>query len=143
MHRVVILGGGSGGVVAAKRLGEWSRPDEVEVVLVDRSPWHEYRPSYLWVMTGKREPDEVRRPLKLLEARYGTRVVRATVTRIDPEARRVDTDAGSLDYDFLIVALGALLRQDPRTEGFEGPWELEHAVRLREVLREFRGGHVM
>jgi sulfide:quinone oxidoreductase len=143
MHRVVILGGGSGGAVAAKRLGEWSRPGEVEVVLVDRSPWHEYRPSYLWVMTGRREPDEVRRPLKLLEARYGTRVVHATVTRIDPDARRVHTDAGALDYDFLVVALGAVLRPDPRTDGFEAPWELEHALRLRQALAAFRGGHVV
>jgi len=143
MHRVLILGGGSGGAIAAKRLAEWSRPGEVEVVLVDRSPWHEYRPSYLWVMTGKRQPEEVRRPLKLLEARYGTRVVQAAVTRIDPVARRVDTEAGGFDYDFLVVALGAVLHPDPRTEGHEGPWELEHALRLRERLREFRGGHVV
>lgn len=143
MHRVLILGGGSGGAIAAKRLAEWSRPGEVEVVLVDRSPWHEYRPSYLWVMTGKRQPEEVRRPLKLLEARYGTRVVQAAVTRIDPQAHRVDTEAGGFDYDFLVVALGAALRPDPRTEGHEGPWELEHALRLRERLREFRGGHVV
>ena len=61
MKRVVILGGGSGGAVAAKRLGRWSKEGEFEVVLIDRSRWHEYRPSYLWVMTGKREPAQVRR----------------------------------------------------------------------------------
>lgn len=38
MQRMVILGGGSGGAVAAKRLAQWSRPGEAEVVLVDRSP---------------------------------------------------------------------------------------------------------
>lgn len=143
MHRVVILGGGSGGAVAARRFGRWAHDGEVEVVLVDRSPWHEYRPSYLWVMTGKREPDDVRRPLSLLESRYGTRVVQAGVTGIDPEARRVDTEAGSFEYDSLIVALGSVLREDPALQGLEAPWELDHALTLRERLRDFRGGKVV
>ena len=63
VKRVVILGGGSGGAVAGKRLGRWAKEGEFEVVLIDRSRWHEYRPSYLWVMTGKREPEDVRREL--------------------------------------------------------------------------------
>lgn len=143
MKRVVILGGGSGGAMAARRFGQWAKPDEVEVVLIDRSPWHEYRPSYLWVMTGKREHDEVRRPLKKLESRYGTRVVEASVTAIDPDKQRVDTEQGSFDYDFLIVALGAVLKDDPRAEGLEAPWELRHALALRERLASFEGGKVV
>lgn len=95
MKRVVILGGGSGGAVAASRLGKWARPGEFEVVLIDRSEWHEFRPSYLWVAVGKREPDEIRRPLAALERRYGTRVMRATVTGIRPETQTVETDQGN------------------------------------------------
>ena len=143
MKRVVILGGGSGGAIAAKRLAQWSRSGEVEVVLIDRSRWHEYRPSYLWVMTGKREPDEVRRPLKLLEGRYGTRVVQAAVTRIDPDHQRVDTDQESFDYDYLIVSLGSVLRDDPNVVGIEAPWELSHALALRDRLGSFQGGRVV
>ena len=143
MRRVVILGGGTGGAVAARRFGQWAREGEVEVVLVDRSPYHEYRPSYLWVMTGKREPDDVRRPLQLLGPRYGTRVVRAEVTRIDPDARRVETGADAFDYDFLIVALGAALRPDPSFDGLEAPWELDHAVALRGRLAGFSGGRAV
>jgi len=142
MERVVILGGGTGGVVAAHRLAHWARPGEVEVVLIDRSPWHEYRPSYLWVMTGTREPDDVRRPLKLLERLPGVRVVQATIMAINPEARRVETDAGSFDYDYLIVALGSVLKTDPRIRGLEAPWELEHALALRKRLAGFTGGKV-
>ena len=76
-ERILILGGGTGGAVAARRLSQWAKPGEVEVTLVDQSPWHEYRPSYLWVMTGRREPDEVRRPLAELERRWGTNVWQA------------------------------------------------------------------
>jgi sulfide:quinone oxidoreductase len=143
MKRVVILGGGSGGAVAAKRLARWSREGEFEVVLIDRSPWHEYRPSYLWVMTGKREPAQVRRELSILADRYGTRVVKGGVTGIEPEAHRVETDAGGFDYDYLIVSLGAELRRDESLAGIEAPWELDDSMAARERLAGFEGGHVV
>jgi sulfide:quinone oxidoreductase len=143
VDRVVILGGGTGGAVAAKRLAQWSEPGEVEVVLVDRSPWHEYRPSYLWVATGRRKPEEVRRPLSLLGELYGTRIVEAEVEAIDPDDRRVETETETLEYDHLIVALGSVLSQDGSTEGVEAPWELDHSLKLRERLRAFSGGRVV
>jgi sulfide:quinone oxidoreductase len=139
----VILGGGSGGAVAARRLGRWADEGEVEVVLIDKSAYHEYRPSYLWVMTGKRKPDDVRRPLSLLTDRYGTRVVQSEVTRIDPDQRKVDTGEGSFDYDYLIVSLGSVLREDPRAAGIEAPWELDQSIALRDRLGSFRGGRVV
>jgi sulfide:quinone oxidoreductase len=144
MKRVVILGGGSGGAVAAKRLGRWSKEDELEVVLIDRNRFHEYRPSYLWVMTGKREPADVRRELSTLERRYGTRVVEAEVSAIDPEVRRVETDsAGGFDFDYLIVSLGAEVTRRPELSGLEAPWELDDALAARERLAGFQGGRVV
>lgn len=143
MKRVVILGGGSGGAVAASRLAKWSNPDEFEVVLVDRSPWHEYRPSYLWLMTGRRTPDQVRRPLNLLEKRYGTRVMQSPVTSIDPRANQVSTDWGNLDYDYLVVSLGSVVHQDETTAGLDAPWELGASMRLHDRLSTFDGGRVV
>ncbi len=144
MRRVVILGGGSGGAVAAKRLGRWSHDGELEVVLIDRSRWHEYRPSYLWVMTGKREPDQVRRELSILGARYGTRVVEGEVSAIDPSAKRVETAGGEgFDYDHLIVALGAEVKRSERVAGLEAPWELDDALAARRRLAGFDGGRVV
>lgn len=143
MKRVVILGGGSGGAVAAKRLGRWAKEGEFEVVLIDRSRWHEYRPSYLWVMTGKREPEDVRRELSILTHRYGTEVVEAEVTTIDPRARRVETSSGGYDYDYLVVSLGAELRRSEQIAGLEAPWELDDALATRERLAGFEGGRVV
>jgi sulfide:quinone oxidoreductase len=143
MKRVVILGGGSGGAVAAKRLARWSREGELEVVLIDRSPWHEYRPSYLWVMTGKRTPDQVRRPLTILGERYGTRVVQAEVTSIDPAAKRVETSAEGFDYDYLIVSLGSELAPKADLAGLESPWELDDAIAAGKRLADFDGGRVV
>jgi sulfide:quinone oxidoreductase len=143
MKRVVILGGGSGGAVAAKRLSHWSREGEVEAVLIDRSRWHEYRPSYLWVMTGKREPADVRRELKILSDRYGTRVVHDEAKAIDPQEHRVDTGEGSFDFDYLIVAVGAELRRSEALAGLVAPWELDDAVAARQRLVGFDGGRVV
>jgi sulfide:quinone oxidoreductase len=143
VKRVVILGGGSGGAVAAKRLARWSNQGDVEVVLIDRSPWHDYRPSYLWVMTGRREPSQVRRPLSILSERYATRVVNAEVASIDPSANRVETTEGGFDYDYLIVSLGAELRRSEDVAGLEAPWELDDAVAARERLAGFDGGSVV
>ena len=143
MKRVVILGGGSGGAVAAKRLGRWAKEGEFEVVLIDRSRWHEYRPSYLWVMTGKREPEDVRRELSILTHRYGTEVVEAEVTAIDPRARRVETSSGGYDYDYLVVSLGAELRRSEQIAGLEAPWELDDALAARQRLAAFKGGRVV
>jgi sulfide:quinone oxidoreductase len=143
MKRVLVLGGGSGGAVAAKRLARWSREGEVEVVLIDRSPWHEYRPSYLWVMTGKRTPDQVRRPLSILGDRYGTKVVQAEVTSIDTGQQRVETTAEGFDYDFLIVSLGAEVAQSNDLGGLDAPWELDQALAAGERLAGFKGGKVV
>jgi sulfide:quinone oxidoreductase len=112
------------------------------VVLIDRNPFHEYRPSYLWVMTGKREPDDVRRPLTILNERYGTRVVQASVTGIDPDAKRVTTDGEDFDYDFLIVALGAEVAPRNDLTGLDAPWELDGAIAAGEHLADSNGGRV-
>lgn len=143
MKRVVILGGGSGGPIAAKRLARAAHPGEFEVVLIDRSPWHEYRPSYLWVMTGLREPDDVRRPLDLLEKRFGTKVVLAEVTKIVPDRNVVETSEGSYEYDFLIVSLGSAVEDAPAVHGMEAPWELDASVEARRRIAEFKGGNIV
>ncbi len=142
MKRVVIIGGGTGGAVTARRLLKASDHGEFEVVVIDPSPWHEYRPSYLWVMTGKRKVDQIRRPLKALE-RFGVRSVEAAATTIDPEVRTVATTNGAYEYDFLVVSPGAALKQDPQLAGLEAPWEADEALVIRKKLESFEGGRVL
>ncbi len=144
MKRVVILGGGSGGAVAAKRLARWSHEGEVEVVLIDRNRYHEYRPSYLWVMTGKREPDQVRRELSILSERYGTKVVNAEVTAIDADAKRVETTAEGFDYDYLIVSLWAPSSSAATSSpGSRRPGSSTMPSPLAITCKSFDGGHVV
>jgi sulfide:quinone oxidoreductase len=104
---VVILGGGIGGIVVANDLRR-KLPTEHRVVLVERNAEHAFAPSFLWLMTGDRKPQDIKRPLtKLLES--GVEFVHGSVEGLDLPKQQVKTTAGTLGYDYLIVALGAEL----------------------------------
>lgn len=103
----VVLGGGIGGIVAATELRRrLSR--EHRVVLVDRTGTHAFQPSFLWVMTGEREPARIVRDLGSLR-RKGIEVVRAEVQAVDLANREVKTSSGPVAFDFLVLSLGAEL----------------------------------
>ncbi|MEZ5289772.1 MAG: FAD-dependent oxidoreductase [Vicinamibacterales bacterium] len=108
--RIVILGGGIGGQVAATEL--WRRlPREHHVTVIERHPQHAFAPSFLWVMTGDRRPEQVTRPLRsLLPA--GGELVEDHVAGIDVARRRVQLGRSAVDYDYLVVAVGAELAAD-------------------------------
>ncbi len=141
--RVVVLGGGVGGQVAANELCR--RLDgRVRVTLVEREAHHAFAPSFLWVMTGDRSAAAVTRPLRAL-LHPGVQVVTAEATGIDFAARRVETTAGQIEYEFLVVALGAELASDQipgLPEAAHGFYTLDAAVRLREALRSISAGTV-
>ena len=142
--RVVVLGAGFGGLELTSRLAGELGP-EGEVVLIDRADGFVFGFSKLDVMFGHAQPDAVRHSYRDL-VKPGARFVQAAVTAIDPEARRVETDAGAFEADVLVVALGADL--DPAaTPGLvEGGHEFyteAGAFALREVLAGFDGGRVV
>ncbi|MCI0816425.1 MAG: FAD-dependent oxidoreductase, partial [Chloroflexi bacterium] len=103
-QRIVVLGGGSGGVVAATRLGR-ALGAEHEVTLVDRRSEHVYMPAFMFLMVGQRRPSDIQRKLKRLERR-NVSVVQAEITGIDVKAQQVVLDDGTLPYDHLIISLG-------------------------------------
>src|SRR3990172_974699 len=104
---VIVRGGGTGGLVVPRRLRRrLSKGDRV--VVVERDPTYRFAPSFLWVLTGARQPGEVSADLGRLR-RHGIELVEAEVQAIDPETRTVATSAGPLAYDRLVVALGTEL----------------------------------
>jgi sulfide:quinone oxidoreductase len=114
--RTVVLGGGTGGVVAAREL-QRRVPAGHRVVLLDRSAEHIYQPSLLWQMVGERRPEQFRRPLNRLERR-GIEFHQVEVEELDLDNRVVRTTSGDLDYDSLVVSLGAQLAPET-VPGFE------------------------
>jgi len=141
--RILILGGGVGGQVLANDLGR-RLPAEHRVTLIERDTRHAFAPSFLWVMTGDRQPHHVTRDLREL-VRPGVEVVKAEIRRIDLANRRVETDHESLAYDYLVVALGAELAPDT-IPGLAAAahtfYTLDGAARLRTALEGVGGGTV-
>jgi len=103
-HRVVIVGGGFGGLYAAKSLGN----APVAVTLIDRRNFHLFQPLLYQVATGALSPGEIASPLRVvLRAHPNTEVLLGEVVDLDVERRRVILRDGEAGYDDLIVATGA------------------------------------
>lgn len=103
--RVLVLGGSFAGMTAALSLRSRLGRDAQITVVADRDLFV-FNPSLIWLPFGKRSRDEISFRLAPTFARHGVRFVNAAATYIDPEAHRVETTAGDLDYDYLVIATG-------------------------------------
>jgi NADH dehydrogenase len=105
LPHVVIIGGGFGGLSAARAL----RNADVRVTLIDRRNHHLFQPLLYQVATATLSPGDIAAPIRWILRRIrNVRVLLADATRIDVTARRVElADGGALDYDWLIVATGS------------------------------------
>ena len=104
-HRVIILGGGFGGLAAAKRL----KRAPVEVTLIDRRNFHLFQPLMYQVATGSLSPGEIAAPLRgVLSRQKNTQVLLGEAADVDPVAKRVTLcDGATFEYNSLIVATGS------------------------------------
>src|ERR1700731_2150268 len=104
-HRVVILGGGFGGLNAAQKL----KRAPVDVTLIDRRNFHLFQPLLYQVATGSLSPGEIAAPLRgVLSRQKNTQVLLGEAADIEPDAKRVILrDGAAFPYDSLIVATGS------------------------------------
>jgi sulfide:quinone oxidoreductase len=141
---VVVLGGGTGGLVAARRLRRRLDPTD-RVVLVDRSVDYRFAPSFLWVMVGSRRPEHIAADRRRLR-RAGIEVLQADVLELDPAHHRVKTTEADLRFDRLVVALGAELAPDALAgfaEAAHNVYTVDGAASAHDALRQFDGGQVI
>jgi len=103
-HRVLIIGGGFGGLAAA--VGLKSAP--VHTTLIDRCNYHLFQPLLYQVATGSLSPANIASPLRnILKKQKNTTVLLAEATAIDAQNRRVILSDGTLEYDTLVIAAGS------------------------------------
>ncbi len=142
-ERVLVLGAGFGGLELASVLSE-ELGDAIEVTLIDRSDAFVFGYSKLDVVFGRAAPDAVRLPYANV-AKPGVRVLRETITGIDPQSRSVKTDAGEHEADVLVIALGAEYDLDatPGLAGANEFYSVAGAERVAEVLPGFSSGHAV
>ncbi len=142
--RIVILGAGFGGLELSTMLSE-ALADTVEVTLIDKSDAFVFGFSKLDVMFGRTTADAVRLPYSAI-AKPGVRLLQETITAIDPEARRVTTDAGVHEAEILVIALGADYDMDATpglAEGGNEFYSVAGAARLAGIIPTFSKGHAV
>ena len=124
--RVVIIGGGFGGIEVAKGL----KNKEVEVVLLDRNNHHTFQPLLYQVATGTLDAPSIAFPLRKMFRKQENLTFRmADVRRIDANNKLIDTDIGPITYDYLVIATGA-------TTNFFGNKDIEYYAMPMKNVKE-------
>jgi NADH dehydrogenase len=134
MHRAVIIGGGFGGLYAARAL----KHAQVSVTLVDRRNFHLFQPLLYQVATGALSPGEIASPLRvLLRKQKNAQVLLADAIDLDAAGRRLILDKGEIPYDTLVVSAGArhfYFGHDSWEPVAPGLKSLEDATRIRHKI---------
>jgi len=135
LWKVVIIGGGFGGLSAAQHL----KSNQVDVTLIDRRNYHLFQPLLYQVATGSLSAGEVASPLRgVLSRQKNTRVWLGTVVDIDPDSKRVFlADGAVVPYDSLIVAAGSQTSYFGHNEWQEwapGMKSVEEATAIRHKI---------
>lgn len=124
--RIVIIGGGFGGIEVAKGL----KNKEVEVMLLDRNNHHTFQPLLYQVATGTLDAPSIAFPLRKMFRKQDNLTFRmAEVHRIDADNKQLDTDIGTIPYDYLIIATGA-------TTNFFGNKDIEYYAMPMKNVKE-------
>lgn len=149
MAKILIVGGGFGGVVAAESLAK-KLGNEHQITLVSRSRKFLFYPALVRLAFGRGEPDDV--SFDLREAMLDRRVtfIEGEIARIDPGARHVTVARGEftgrMHYDYLVFALGRRLATERITGFFEYAHhllDLDGVFKFGEALRNFQHGHIV
>lgn len=101
--RIVIIGGGFGGISLAKKLKDL----DAQIVMIDRHNYHTFQPLLYQVSTSGLEPDSIAYPIrKVLKRLKNFHFRLASVKRVETSTREISTDKGTLRYDYLVLATG-------------------------------------
>jgi NADH:ubiquinone reductase (H+-translocating) len=103
--RVVIIGAGFGGLVLARKL---SKRTDLQIVLLDKNNYHQFQPLFYQVAMAGLEPSSISFPLrKVFQNKTNVHIRVTDVTKIDTDKKTIETDIGNIEYDYLVLAMGA------------------------------------
>lgn len=122
--RVVIVGAGFAGLKLARSLSE----KHFQVVLIDKNNYHQFQPLFYQVATSGLEPSSISFPLrKILQHKKNVHFRIATLSRVDWVGKSIATSIGKIEYDYLVLALGA------NTNFFGNENIKKHAIPMKSV----------
>lgn len=139
--KVLVLGGNFGGLTAALSVKRELQGD-VDVRVVSASDRFLFKPSLIWLLFGRRRPQDITFPLGPTLDGQHIDFVHGAATFIDPVANRVETTAGTYDFDYLVIATGSRNRMDAvpglaETDGIHTITTLDDAVRAAAGWRRY------
>jgi NADH:ubiquinone reductase (H+-translocating) len=129
-HKVVILGAGFAGISAAKTLSGNLRHDmkkKVRITILNRRNYQLYTPLLYQAATGLIDFDDLAQPVRPKARQYGYEFVQTEIYSINLQSKKVFTDAGDYDYDYLVIALGSV-KDDAKIPGAQG-----HSIPLKTL----------
>ncbi len=142
--KVVIVGGGVGGILTANLLAKHA--SKVQVQLIDATGVHLYQPGWLRVPFGDYRPESLRYPTRRL-LHPSVELIVEPAERIDTDVRQVVLQSGkAVSYDYLVIGTGAYPHPEEipgLARGAHTFYTEEGAVRLNEALKQFRGGRIV
>src|SRR3990167_940455 len=102
--RIVIVGGGFGGLELAKGL----KDTEAQIVLIDKNNYHTFQPLLYQVAMSELEPDSIAYPLRDIFKKQPNVIFRmAEVLKVNAESESIETSIGDISYDYLVLAIGS------------------------------------
>ena len=109
MSRIVVIGGGFGGLACTRRLQKIA-PSSAEVTLIDRRNHHLFQPLLYQVAMAGLSPSEIAVPIRSILATKGRRVavMMGNVESVDLKNRRIKLESEELGYEFLVLACGTM-----------------------------------
>ncbi|OAB45696.1 FAD-dependent oxidoreductase [Paenibacillus antarcticus] len=140
MKKIVLLGGGYGGVLTAKKLAnKFKKNNDVQIQLIDRNPYHTLLTELHEVAANRTPEDAVKIDLKKIFANQKVDVVLDDISKIDFEGKTLISDKATYEYDYLVIGTGS----KPTFFGIPGAeenaftlWSFEDAVRLKKQIRD-------
>lgn len=143
-QKIVILGGGAGGLVVANKLRKALDHDN-EIILIDKNKNHLFSPSLLWLMVGWRKEEQIQKPLSILNKK-GINFTNTGVNRIDFENRIISTADGDVQFDYLVISLGADTYPE-KIPGFSEAafnlYDSSGARKIRDAIKTFDNGKLV
>ncbi len=141
MSRVTVVGSGFAALTAVRAL---AKAGDVQITLVSPRAEFQYLPGIIWIPSGLRRPEDLRLPLAAFFRRLGVQHLAAAATGLSADGRVLETSAGPVENDGLIIASGGrFLKKLPGIEHAITPCEgIAAAELIRDRLRALPGGTI-
>lgn len=149
MKKLVILGAGCAGTMAANKLRKELKRDEWSITIIDKDDKHVYQPGLLFIPFGTYTPEDIVRSRAEFIVK-GVDFVVDEIISVDVEKQEVKTATGRYSYDKIIICTGVSLAPD-EIPGLKEGWQttafdfytLDGAINLHRALRNFKSGKLV